>query len=454
MKRRKGLPTSLLTMCGDQEQKMSKHSEDLSSSDQEGIATNEVHMRGKGLPTSLLTVSSYGDKGTVDINSTKKYTDDLSSVRLSAKRAHTNSDNDELHQSVNRVSIVSLLKTKQYDVVNAITKKEKEEEEDIPVDDEDDNGEVDSIMCSLDTVAIVPELDVVNMAEDVDEIPIMDIESYNLKDDRDQLYFTHLSSDPCIPETSISSMPRYTEILRYVETLDGAPSFYDQVTQMVVNTDGASFPQLEVINRTYIQQFLRAPNKLDKSERPCGSPQCESLRLSSLLLEKFPKMRGFGLQKGFKCRELILPDTYVKVLRDKDQNPKKHLTMMPNPCFLCHLHYTNRAYWLRKSKRSETSTKDAATMIIHRFVVPVNIPGEYKIENMLIGDDEPMGIIGPFPHYNVNNYIPYLNSDGICAWKEDDNLVFWQPEQQQQRIETHPRSGRTMSSIRHITSRK
>jgi hypothetical protein len=399
----------------------------------------------RGIPSSLLTVSTYGDKGTLEHPVENKYKDELSTIKVDPKRV--GQDEEELTQSVNRIAEVSLIKTGQFNVLS----KGKEEE---VVEEELLSEELPDIDSHFDTTPIEPDLGVVNMSEEMDDIPIQNMHSYKLRDDRDELYFQHLNSDPCIPEASISSMPRYTEILKYVKTLDDAPPFYDQIVQMVVNTDGATFPQLEVINRAYIQQFLRAPSKLDKSERPCGSAQCESLRLSSLLLEKFPKMRGFGLQRGFKCRELILPDTYVKVIRDKAENPQKHLSMMPNLCYLCHLHYTNRAYWLRRSKRGDTSAEEAATMIIHRFVVPVNIPGEYKIENMLIGDDEPMGIIGPFPHYNVNNYLPYVNSEGVCAWREDSSLVFWPPEQQQQRIETYPRSGRTMSSSRHVTSLK
>ena len=283
-------------------------------------------------------------------------------------------------------------------------------------------------------------------------MPIESLQAYKLRDDRDDLYFQHLTSDPCVPDSKISCMPRYTEILKYVETLKDAPPYYDQITQMVINTDGAYFPQLAVINRNYIRNFLRAPSKTDKTERPCGNEHCESLRLSSMLLEKYPKLRTFGLQKGFKCRELILPDTYVKVLASKD---RKHLPLMPGLCYLCHLQMTNKAYWLRKSKYGQnTSTEETSAMIIHRFVVPVNIVGEYKIENMLTGDTEPMGIIGPFPHYNVNHYIPYVNRDGLCAWKEDDSLVFQLPEQQQQRINTYSQSGRTTSHVRRIASHK
>lgn len=414
-------------------------------------------------------LNSFADKGEVDLTKKEKFPDTLDDVVVASDK--TVALDDDIAQYVNRVSQVSIVESGQANILQDLPslkgKKEKEPSE------REDALDIDFLLeehpAELELERVQPDRSLVELKDTfTDDMVVSEIhtlEGYQLRDDRDMLYFKHLYEDDGVPDDRISKMPHYQDILKYAQTLADAPNWYNQLAQMVVNNEGTSFPTLEVINRQYIQQFLRAPTANDPFERPCGSENCESLRLSSRLLEKYPHMRKQGLERGFRCRELLLPDLYIRVLDAKKQPDGKRLAQrilprMPQHCFLCHLHLTNRAYWLRLNKNhhrdqlpqgqeSSAAASRDATMIIHRFVVPINVSGEYNLHDMLLGDNEPLGIIGPFPRYNVNNYTPYMDSSGRCAWKEDDKLVFRRPEQQLQRITpqetsiTSTRSGHT-----------
>ena len=403
-----------------------------------------------------VVLNSYVDKGSVSFSATQSadFPNILSDVEAPERIIALD---DDLAQCVNRVNHTSIVDSGQSEVLKHV----QTLEDDAPRDDAPRE----------EMARIVPDDSYVEYKTTLEDTPINTLQNYQLADDRDLMYFRQLHTDACVPDAVVSQMPQYKDILRYAQTLDGAENYYERITQMVVNTEGASFPQLEVINRRYIADFLRAPTHNDPTERPCGSEKCESLRLSASLLEKYPHMRKQGLEAGFRCRELILPNMYIKLLAEKKAKgagvAAKYMDKIHQVCFLCHLHLTNRAYWLKLSKNHDREREGEtpeelkeATMIIHRFVVPINIAGEYSLENMLVGDSEPMGIIGPFPRYNVNNYTPFQDSNGRCAWKESDKLVFQHPEQQSQLItslETETlsnRSGHTTSHQRRTVSPK
>lgn len=383
-------------------------------------------------------LNSYVDKGSVSIGRASDgkrkdlFPEKLSDVKSPAR---TVALEDDIAQYVNKVSHLSIIESGQANMLQDSPKNESPPplEDDFVIDwgdepsgDEEEEEEERSVAGDMERV--LPDVSLVEfkdtLTESVVAAEINTLEDYQLRDDRDMTYFKHLYEDDGVPDDVVSQIPHYQDILKYAQDLKDAPNWYSQLAQMVVNSQGASFPQLEVLNRRYIGQFLRAPTANDPFERPCGNENCESLRLSSRLLEIYPHMRAQGLQRGFRCRELLLPDLYVKVLNAKKHSKSRSLVQqvlphMSQPCYLCHLHLTNRAYWLRLNKNHhraqlpEGSTPvhlQDATMIIHRFVVPINVAGEYNLADMLMGDSEPMGIIGPFPRYNVNNYTPYLDA--------------------------------------------
>jgi len=377
-------------------------------------------------------LNSYVDKGSVSIvpisSSNKEvYPKKLSDVKTPPR---TVALEDDVAQYVNRVSNSSIVESGQANILQDSPQLDDDHMGWEDEEDEDERSESPPLKGEIagEMERILPDCSVVEFKETLTEsvvaAEISTLEDYQLRDDRDMMYFKHLHEDESVPDNVVSQIPHYQDILKYAHTLNDAPSWYSQLAQMVVNSAGASFPQLEVINRKYISQFLRAPTENDVFERPCGNENCESLRLSSRLLEVYPHMRTQGLQRGFRCRELLLPDLYMKVLTAKKQPKNRQLVqqvlpMMPQPCYLCHLHLTNRAYWLRLNKNhhrehlpegSIPAHLQDATVIIHRFVVPINVPGEYNLADMLMGDSEPMGIIGPFPRYNVNNYTPYMDA--------------------------------------------
>lgn len=399
-------------------------------------------------------LNTYVDKGVVKMDPTpssgsgSKLPVKLEVVKVEKKQVALA---DEVAQSANRIAQAAIVESGQgaiYDPKeDAPTDKGKEEE--VPFEDTDQGRKE----------PWVPDESLVELENVYQWAPVDDMQTYKLRDDRDQLFFRHLEVDECVPDTLVSKIPNFKDILSYATKLENGPKYYESITKMVVNSKGANFPQLEVVNRRYIQQFLRAPTKGVAHERPCGMAECESLRLSSQLLEKHPQMRKEGLQRGFRCREFLLPNEYVKVRaeekkgRSKGGDPSKHLSTYPQPCYLCHLALTNAMYLAMLNRRvrdypPEESDVPDSTCIIHRFVVVVDLVGEYRMKDMLVGDNQPTGIIGPFPRYNVNNYAPYMDQLGRCGWREADKLVFRLPEQTTGRTEPQDTSSGSTPSDR------
>jgi hypothetical protein len=143
---------------------------------------------------------------------------------------------------------------------------------------------------------------------------------------------------------------------------------------------------MDVLTRGYIQEYLRAPFVKDE-EQPCQNHQCESER------------RG-----GFRLRMLNLKNNYW--------------------CYLCHLYHTNRLYVESLNRKQDTDR----VYQIHFFMVQVDVPGEYRLDRTLIGEKDVRGLFGPFPVYNVNNYIQITYPNGCKGWQESDSMVFRLPQ--------------------------
>ena len=386
-------------------------------------------------------LNSYVDKGVIKLggptgagDASNKLPTNLNTVTVSRPPIALR---DDLATSANRLSQAVIVESGQGAIFNhkesISPPKGKEEEE-----EEEEEDEV------LVAMAPVPRA-YVKLEDEYEGSKITGLQKYKLRDDRDQMHFKHLEVDDCVPDTLVSEIPHWKAVLSYAHTVEAGRKFYEAMSAMVVFTKDAVFPKLEVINRRYIQQFLRAPTTDCAWERPCAIENCESLQLSARLLEKYPHMRKQGLVRGFRCRELLLPNQYVKIRQELKKKgggkPQKHLTTYPQPCYLCHLRIVNDAYWtlLNRRKQRDKDTGEQrvadAMVILHRFVVVVDMVGEYRMKDMLVGDSEPMGIIGPYPRYNVNNYTPYMDQRGRCAWREADKLVFRLPEQQPDQID-------------------
>lgn len=181
---------------------------------------------------------------------------------------------------------------------------------------------------------------------------------------------------------SVRNLPPLTEVLSYIAKIEKQPPWFLQSQESIVNSNALTYPDLDVLTRDYIRDFLREP--LGPHEPVCTRPNCESERLG-----------------GFRIRALYTPSQKIH-----------------NWCYLCHLFYTNRLYFESLNRK-----EDGKVFCIQYFCVRVDEPGEYRLDMTLQGEKNVQGLYGPFPLYNCHNYA-VTNVGRVRGWAESDVLVF------------------------------
>lgn len=185
-------------------------------------------------------------------------------------------------------------------------------------------------------------------------------------------------------EDQVKTLPPMRDILAYIASLPERPLWYRASQEAIINSQTLCFPDIPVLTRSYILDFLRTPH--GSGERTCGNSICESERLG-----------------GFRLRVLELPGE-----------------PLGDWCYLCHLFYTNRLYFESLNRQDDKSS----VYQIHSFMVAVDVPGEYRLDMTLTGEKDVKGVFGPFPLYNCNNYAPTVYPNGCKGWAESNVMVF------------------------------
>lgn len=213
-------------------------------------------------------------------------------------------------------------------------------------------------------------------------LPIESLQDYALdaKGQQDVVFVRKLEEQG--KNATVRNLPPMTEVLSYIAKLEKQPPWFLKSQESIVNSNALKFPEIDVLSRTYIADFMREPH--NASEPLCSNPTCESERLG-----------------GFRIRALVTPNQQLN-----------------NWCYLCHLFFTNRLYFESLNRKHDNQVYQ-----IHHFAVRVDEPGEYRLDMTLMGEQNVQGIFGPFPLYNCHNYTP--THDGRCrGWIESDVMVF------------------------------
>jgi hypothetical protein len=228
-------------------------------------------------------------------------------------------------------------------------------------------------------------------------LPVKTLHEFALqnRDQSDIIFIRRLEETGRISDGQIYELPPLRDVLSFIKELPTKPYWYKQAQQDVQTAYGMKYPNLNVLPRDYIREFLRTPLR---HEYACNNEACESLRCH-----------------GFRLRALIV-------------EPKEGERVVPNNwCYLCHLYGTNMLY-LQSKNRQKDQDKDYLYQI-HSFSVKVDVPGEYKLEQTLLGEDNVRGLFGPFPLYSKFNYTPVdLPAIGCKGLVESDHMVFRPPQ--------------------------
>lgn len=287
-------------------------------------------------------------------------------------------------------------------------KREKEDE-----DEEEGGGVVKKSRTSI----IVPPPTVVTKKS----VRIEEIEQHLQRDDQVALFALNMFKSGGGSTNMIINKPPQVDVLAYCARYkDEMPWYMNMQNFVASSSEYYNYPDVTVFSREMIEDFLRSPS--NPGERPCinldqepcqGDPriQCVAHRLSSK-----PENGG----KGFKLREMIFGDTLVRVNEAvaKKQDYSKFLDPVPDMCYLCHLWLALRDSTYQRDKK--TGDKDSI-VIINRFMVQIDKPGEYAREKMLMSDKVNAGLWGPVPLFNETNYIVHSREKRI---EESAKLLF------------------------------
>lgn len=228
----------------------------------------------------------------------------------------------------------------------------------------------------------------------VQAIPVTSLATYSMtrQDQKDAAFMKRLEDTRRAGNNQVYDLPPMRSVLSYVAQLNdnNQPLWFKSHQSAIINSQNLQFPRMDVLTREYIIFFMQAPRG---SERPCGKQQCESERLG-----------------GFRCKELLLPSV-------TDSLP------IPNWCIMCQYYQTNQLYAMNLSRKKERDQKDLLHPI-HTFMVKVDVEGEYRLDRTLLGDVDCIGVYGPFPVYNCNNYVAGETKEGTKCWHESDDMVF------------------------------
>ena len=107
--------------------------------------------------------------------------------------------------------------------------------------------------------------------------PLNSLQDYSLdaKGQQDVVFARRL--EEAGKSATVKNLPPLTEVLSYIAKLDKQPPWFLKSQESIVNSNALTYPELDVLTRDYIRDFLREP--LDPSETVCNRPNCESERL-------------------------------------------------------------------------------------------------------------------------------------------------------------------------------
>lgn len=317
-------------------------------------------------------------------------------------------------------------------------------------DNEDDEDFLQKILLAAKTPAAAAAdknavtLPMAKVAPDVTRFDTM--EHYKRRDNQ-MLLFQHahrVERPPRASTKTIIETPPPTATLQYCATFRNEFAWFDAYEEQIARSADVTYQKVPLIRRAVLQTFLRAPDPHTSWERPCFNldrdPMPHEKRVRCIAHQLSARALGDG--NAFRCRELLFNGQSVKINEALEHNPKADvdafLSPLPELCYMCHVWMTTAACLDQKNKADQRKRTDMTNVeqanptlitIFNRFMVDIDKPGEYDRRAMLASDDVALGVWGPFPLWNDNNYVPVkvvAPDTGAIVWgfEERDQLVF------------------------------
>lgn len=243
------------------------------------------------------------------------------------------------------------------------------------------------------------------------ELFVAEIEQHNHRNNAAALFALNGNSK-AYGVNAIINKPPQVDVLAYCARYRNEMPWYVKMQDYIASAaDAYDYPDVPVMSREMLCDFLRAPK--NKGERPCINLDREPYEGEQRMRCEAHRLTG----GAFRLRELILGDTLTRVNEAiaKKQDYTHLLESVPDMCYLCHL------WTYLKDSIHQRDKKGDKVVLINRFMVIIDQPGEYDRNKMLMSDKVRAGLWGPVPLYNQNNYIVHAKEQRI---EESANLLF------------------------------
>lgn len=289
----------------------------------------------------------------------------------------------------------------------------------------------------------------------LEELPVEILEQHNRRDDRLALFTSNMQRMSKPVNDIIINTPPATTVLAYCAKYKTEFPWFVPMQNLVTNSNTYDYPDVDLMRRAVLQQFLVEPDPRKPWERPCFNLDREAYphEIRVRCVAHVMSEQKLGPGKGYRLRELLMTDTQNKVqsaIKNK-QDPTIHLDMFPELCYLCHLWTALRDCTHQRDKADEREQKDMTdetnpnVVIINKFMVDIDLPGEYDRTKMLASDKVSMGIWGPVPIFNETNYVTTTVA-GLRGFEETSKLLFRPTRALLPRIESLNQSASTRSN--------
>jgi len=241
------------------------------------------------------------------------------------------------------------------------------------------------------------------------EPEILTLEQHNNRDAQAELFEQSLRAMGRAPNDVVIQTPPATEVLAYCARFRDEMPWFATMQAVVAASPTLQYPDVPVFCRAVLLEYLREAHPRSEEERPCFNldrdPMPHERRFRCVAHALSESRLGPG--KGFRLREMLFGPTRSAV---------------PEMCYLCHLWFAMRD----STAQRESLAARESVLIINRFMVMVDVVGEYDRTKMLACDKVNAGLWGPIPLYNENNYIVADNvrGSGLRGFHESDNLLF------------------------------
>lgn len=266
-------------------------------------------------------------------------------------------------------------------------------------------------------------------------MPIEDLEQHTKLDDQLALFTLNMERYQRPTNDVIINTPPSTTVLAYCAKNKEKFPWFVPMQSFIASSELYDYPDVQVVCRDAILPFLREANSKCAYERPCANLDREPYEREGrvrCIWHRISEER-LGKGKGYRLREFIIgkANVFINNAIENKQDPIVHLSTTPEMCYLCHLWMYLGDCTNQRDKADERLRKDMAdegdddtVVIVNKFMVMVDEPGEYDSSKMLAADKVSAGIWGPVPLFNENNYMHKTMEGGLRCVVESDNLLF------------------------------